>query len=640
MYEYLIKYGVMNSEGEVGIAVVNANSPKEASDILQRNGKFNELGYSIYNIIQGEEVNCTCNPNTIITEVNTEKGPKGDRGEKGEKGDSFKFSDFTEQELELLKGPKGDQGIQGIQGIKGDTGPQGLIGPKGDPLRFSDLTDEEKESIRGEKGPQGLQGIPGRDGQDGYTPIKGVDYFDGKDGANGKDGKDGKNGTNGIDGINGEDGYSPIVEMSKTNDTTTIQITDKNGTKTSTIKDGKTGDSGVYVGSIAPTNNDINVWLDPTDTQETVLEDAPKDGNSYVRKDGEWLSKYGIEIKSGVSGFYTNYISITSQAGGQALVNQQSYVLSAKKGETYSIVGGTTTTYIVLVKYASGWSYNSTHYFPACSKHLYTLRADEFLSVPIEDDCYICYASSIKKIFKSDAPDLYKEALIHNNIKHEYTNDNVLYGTYKQISLPMGSRDYVRCVSPFTGTGNTLLNHQGITAGGFLIIQNTNNTDSLIIGQQPYTDTVIVVPGKSIILHVSEIGFTYKILSIGAFEGSKVKDVTTLTCPYYYNISRFFCDSYITNLTINSWDKVTTNTDCFLRCYLLENVIVNGNLSKINWSFAQSLRLTYESLVSIINSLPQLDEGETHTLTLHSTAKAKLTDEDKQLATSKGWTIA
>ena len=36
-----------------------------------------------------------------------------------------------------------------------------------------------------ESGPRGLQGIPGKDG---YTPVKGVDYFDGKDGAPGADG--------------------------------------------------------------------------------------------------------------------------------------------------------------------------------------------------------------------------------------------------------------------------------------------------------------------------------------------------------------------------------------------------------------------------------------------------------------------
>jgi hypothetical protein len=56
-------------------------------------------------------------------------------------------------------------------------------------------------------------------GIDGYTPRKGVDYFDGKDGANGKDGKDGVDGytpQKGIDyfdgqpGKDGADGKTPV----------------------------------------------------------------------------------------------------------------------------------------------------------------------------------------------------------------------------------------------------------------------------------------------------------------------------------------------------------------------------------------------------------------------------------------------
>lgn len=61
--------------------------------------------------------------------------------------------------------------------------------------------------------------IKGDPGKNGYTPIKGIDYFDGKDGINGKDGYtpvkgkdyfDGKDGKNGIDGTNGKDGYTPV----------------------------------------------------------------------------------------------------------------------------------------------------------------------------------------------------------------------------------------------------------------------------------------------------------------------------------------------------------------------------------------------------------------------------------------------
>lgn len=86
-----------------------------------------------------------------------------------------------------------------------------------------------------------IKGPAGKDGTDGYTPVKGVDYFDGEDG---KDGIDGKDGSNGTDGVNGKDGVSPTIEVSKANGVTTIQITDANGTKSATINDGIDGQDG------------------------------------------------------------------------------------------------------------------------------------------------------------------------------------------------------------------------------------------------------------------------------------------------------------------------------------------------------------------------------------------------------------
>ena len=45
-------------------------------------------------------------------------------------------------------------------------------------------------------------GLNGKDGKDGYTPVKGVDYFDGVDG---KDGKDGYTPVKGVDYFNEAD---------------------------------------------------------------------------------------------------------------------------------------------------------------------------------------------------------------------------------------------------------------------------------------------------------------------------------------------------------------------------------------------------------------------------------------------------
>lgn len=143
-------------------------------------------------------------------------GPKGDTGPRGEKGEPFRFEDFTPEQLESLK-VKGDTGPAGQPGVKGD---------KGDAFTYADFTQEQLEALRG---PQGIQGVPGETGpagqpgqngkdgvsithtwngtslsitsasgtsemdlrgpagQDGYTPVKGVDYFDGEPGPAGQD---------------------------------------------------------------------------------------------------------------------------------------------------------------------------------------------------------------------------------------------------------------------------------------------------------------------------------------------------------------------------------------------------------------------------------------------------------------------
>ena len=71
------------------------------------------------------------------------------RNAKGDKGDPFTYADFTEEQLAALKGAKGDA------------------------FTYSDFTEEQLAKLKGEKGDTG---------QDGYTPQKGIDYFDGAKG--------------------------------------------------------------------------------------------------------------------------------------------------------------------------------------------------------------------------------------------------------------------------------------------------------------------------------------------------------------------------------------------------------------------------------------------------------------------------
>ena len=134
------------------------------------------------------------------------------RNAKGDKGDSFTYADFTEEQLAALKGAKGDaftysdfteEQLAKLKGEKGDTGQDGYTpkkgidyfdGAKGDPFTYEDFTPEQLATLKGAKGdaftykdftPEQLAKLKGEKGDSGYTPQKGKDYFDGDKGEKG-----------------------------------------------------------------------------------------------------------------------------------------------------------------------------------------------------------------------------------------------------------------------------------------------------------------------------------------------------------------------------------------------------------------------------------------------------------------------
>jgi hypothetical protein len=82
------------------------------------------------------------------------------------------------EEIELTPGPKGEDGKD---------------------FTYDDFTAEQLAALKGEPG------------ADGYTPIKGVDYFDGKDGEPGKDGYTPVKGVDYFDGAPGENGSDYVL---------------------------------------------------------------------------------------------------------------------------------------------------------------------------------------------------------------------------------------------------------------------------------------------------------------------------------------------------------------------------------------------------------------------------------------------
>ena len=91
-------------------------------------------------------------------------------------------------------------------------------------------------------------------------------------------------------------------------------------------------------------------------------------------------------------------------------------------------------------------------------------------------------------------------------------------------------------------------------------------------------------------------------------------------------------------ISIPAWDvsKVTNFVDAFKDCYNLESIEMTG--MKVSFNISSSTKFTREALVVILNNLATVSTSQT--LTMGETNLAKLTEEDKAIATNKGWTLA
>ena len=82
--------------------------------------------------------------------------------------------------------------------------------------------------------------------------------------------------------------------------------------------------------------------------------------------------------------------------------------------------------------------------------------------------------------------------------------------------------------------------------------------------------------------------------------------------------------------------KAINLSSCFTKCTALKTITGNPNF-KVSFSLSDSTELTHDSIMVVINGLQTVKD---QTLTLGTTNLAKLTDDEKKVATDKGWTLA
>lgn len=246
---------VAKTDTAIAISVVNGNPlPNDSGEI--------EIPITVGGTVFKKILTWTC-------------AKKGDQGEQGERG------------LQGIQGPQGIQGVAGKDGTNGKTAyfhikyssvanptsssqltetPSTYIGTYVD-FTETDSTDPKKytwSQFVGSQGPKGEQGIAGV-GVDGKTSYLHIAYANSADGKTGFSTSDSTNKSyigqytdftpndstdytkyswSLIRGKDGTDGVSPTVSVIKNGKTTTITITDKNGTHTQTVKDGTDGTPG------------------------------------------------------------------------------------------------------------------------------------------------------------------------------------------------------------------------------------------------------------------------------------------------------------------------------------------------------------------------------------------------------------
>ena len=199
-------------------------------------------------------------------------------------------------------------------------------------------------------------------------------------------------------------------------------------------------------------------------------------------------------------------------------------------------------------------------------------------------------------------------------------------------------------VSIETNVPGTLKNLLDATKSCYYLFNHYDGTsvDDLII----YNDTSNVTNMDYMFAHC------YNLTTLPQLDTS---NVTTMTGGFYYCSSlttipqldtskvtnmqyMFYNCSNLTTIPQLDTSNVTDAINMYSMfdfCSSLEEIHMTG--MKVSFNISASTKFTREALVEILNNLTTVTT--TQTLAMGSTNLAKLTDEDKLIATNKGWTL-
>lgn len=165
---------------------------------------------------------------------------------------------------------------------------------------------------------------------------------------------------------------------------------------------------------------------------------------------------------------------------------------------------------------------------------------------------------------------------------------------------------------------------------------------------------LINLPSQLITPKVTDTGFMfYQCNALETAPEMNTSNVTNMTKMFYdcnklttvplYDTSKvtsmeemFYFNSVLTTVPAYDCSNVTNMNRIFVNCWNLKSILMT-NIGT-NLDISASTKFDREDLVLILNNLKTVTT--TKTLKMGTTNLARLTDEDKLIATNKGWTLA
>lgn len=148
---------------------------------------------------------------------------------------------------------------------------------------------------------------------------------------------------------------------------------------------------------------------------------------------------------------------------------------------------------------------------------------------------------------------------------------------------------------------------------------------------------------QNVVLDTSNATNLASVFAYSRFTELPAVDVTGVSNPTSGYIGNLFSNCRI----LHTIDKIILNENTKYQGWFasnneLANLTIQGVIGQSGFDFSQAKKLTHSSLRNIFASLKDYsgDTATARTLTLGATHLAKLSDGEKAIATSRGWTLA